>query len=147
MNSLMIFFGHLTIFLQKGLQHRLRLRRRAVGRCRRGAIGRRRHTVFASPGPPPSPLGVAVPCTRLAVPLCHPAASICVVTPLCAAVVVVRGARALRGWRLFSGAVPGPWACRWGGGEGAAGAADAVDLFEEIWSDVQKISLKNSWTL
>ena len=25
-------------------------------------------------------------------------------------------------------------------------AADAVDLFEEIWSDVQKISLKNSWT-
>ena len=29
----------------------------------------------------------------------------------------------------------------------ASGAADAVDLFEEIWSDVQKISLKNSWTL
>ena len=99
-----------------------RLHRRAVGCCRRGAIGRRRRTVFASPGPPPSPLGVAMPCTHLAAPLCHPAASVCVVPPLCAAVVVVRGACALRGWRPFSGTVPGPWACRWGGGEGAAGA-------------------------
>ena len=88
-----------------------RLRHRAVGRRRRGAIGHRRRTVFASLGPPPSPLGVAMPCTHLAAPLCHPAASVCVVVLLCAAVVVVRGARALRGWRPFSGAVPGPWAC------------------------------------
>ena len=95
---------------------------RAVGRHCRGAIGRRRRTIFASPGLPPSPLGVAVPCTRLAAPLCHPAASVCIVAPLCTAVVVMRGARALRSWRPFSGAVPGPWACRWGGGEGAAGA-------------------------
>ena len=86
------------------------------------AIGHRRRTVFASPGPPPSPLGVAVPCTRLAAPLCHPAASVCVIMPLCAAILVVRGAHALRGWHPFSGMVPGPWACRWGGGEGAAGA-------------------------
>ena len=98
------------------------LRRHAVGRRRHGAIGHRRRTVFASPGPPPSPLGVAVPCTHLAAPLCHPAASVCVVAPLCAAVVIVRGAHALRGWRPFSGVVPGPWACQWGGGEGAAGA-------------------------
>ena len=99
-----------------------RLRHRAVGHCRRRAIGRRRRTVFALPGPPPSPLGIAVPCTRLAAPLCHPTASVCVIVPLCAAVVVVHGARALRGWHPFSGVVPGPWACRWGGGEGAAGA-------------------------
>ena len=99
-----------------------RLRRHAVGRHHHGAIGHRRRTVFASPGLPLSPLGIAVPCTRLAAPLCHPAVSVCVVAPLCAAVVVVRGAHALRSWRPFSGAVPGPWACRWGGGEGAAGA-------------------------
>ena len=99
-----------------------RLRRRAV-RCRcRGAIGCRRCTVFALPGPPPSPLGVSVPCTCLAAPLCHPTASVCIVVPLCAAIVIVRSAHALCSWRPFSGTVPGPWACRWGGGEGAAGA-------------------------
>ena len=90
-------------------------------RCRTAAIGCRRRTVFASPGPLPLPLGIAVPCTRLAIPLCHPAVSVYVIAVLCTAVVVVRGARALRGWRPFSGTVPGPWACRWGGGEGAAG--------------------------
>ena len=67
---------------------------------RHRAVGHRRHchTVFALPGLPPSPLGVAMPCTHLAAPLCPPAASICIVTPLCAAVVVVHGARALHGW-------------------------------------------------
>ena len=87
------------------------LRRRAVGRRRHGATGRRRRFVFASPGLLPSLLGVAVPCTRPTAPLCHPTASVCVVAPLCTAVVVVRSARALRGGRPFYGAVPGPWAC------------------------------------
>ena len=35
----------------------------AVGRCRCGAIGRHHCTVFASPGPPLLPLGIAMPCT------------------------------------------------------------------------------------
>ena len=106
-----------------GMPSSLRRRLAALScRCRTAAIGRRCRTVFASPGPLPLPLGIAVPCTHLTAPLCHPAASVCVVTPLCTAVVVVRSAHALHGWRPFSGAVPGPWACRWGGGEGAAGA-------------------------
>ena len=58
-------------------------------RCRTAAIGCHRRTIFKSPGPLPSPLGIAVPCTCLTIPL--------------------------------SGMVPGPWACRWGGGEGTAG--------------------------
>ena len=73
-----------------------RLHRRAVGCHRCGAIGCRRRTVFALPGPPPSPLCIGVPCTRLVVPFCHPAASVCVVAPLCTAVVVVRGVRCRR---------------------------------------------------
>ena len=120
------------------------LRRRTV-RCRHhGAIGCRRRTVFALLGPPPSPLGIAMPCTRLAAPLCHPTASVCVVAPLCAAIVVVHGARALCGWHLFSGAVPGPWACRWGGGEGAAGApcvlsqCAVVTVISSSWPDPMK---------
>ena len=57
-------------------------------RCRTAAIGCHCRTVFASPGPLPSPLGIAVPCARLAIPLCHPAVSImsslsCAVRMLC----------------------------------------------------------------
>ena len=48
------------------------LRHRAVGRRHRGATGHRRHTVFASLGLPLSLLGIAMPCTRPAAPLCHP---------------------------------------------------------------------------
>ena len=35
-----------------------------VRHCCRGAIGCHRRTIFASPGPPLSPLGIAMPCTR-----------------------------------------------------------------------------------
>ena len=98
------------------------LRHRAVGCHCRGAIGRHRHAIFTLLGPPLLPLCVGMPCTCLVVPLCHPAASICIIAPLCAAIVIVHSARALHGWHLFSGAVPGPWACQWGGGEGTAGA-------------------------
>ena len=126
-----------------------RLHHRIVRHCRRGAIGRRHRTIFASPGLLPSPLGIAVPCTHLAIPLCHPAASICLVAVLCAAVVVMRGACALRSWRPFSGAVPGPWACQWGGGEGAAGPlACGVHRHRFVVSrDQCRALVHNAWAL
>ena len=63
-----------------------------------GAIGHRRRTIFTSPGPLPSLLGIAVPCTCLTAPLCHPAVSICVIVPLCTVVGV--GGCGTCGWAL-----------------------------------------------
>ena len=92
-----------------------------------------------------------MPCTRLAIPLCHPAASVYVVAVLCTAVVVVRGVRALCGWRPFSGTVPGPWACRWGGGEGAAGplacGVHGCRRRHALSSSVRRALVHNAWAL